>query len=452
MKPNVIIVSIDCLRSDAVFGDNTDTRFFDSLRKRSTVFKSHHSTGAWTAPSFIGFMTGSHPRSHATDMGIEYYPETLAETMQDRGYSTIATLDSNYWISAAQGFDRGFDSFTNFVNKEDFEASKKKETAEERGSENRLAEILPESVTSNAPRLVDIVWDGIQSNETIYNTLRTAYRAATITNRSVGAETINGAFKNELHGVNEPVFGWVHYMDPHHPYLPNDLTGLDSLRYPSPRINLLNSRAVNGGDVDDTDIRSLRYLYNRVVEDTDQSLQSLVSTVQSTLDGQTIFVIVGDHGEEFGEHGKLTHANRPYEELIHVPLLVTDGTNRTVTDLTSSIGMKTAIQCLVEDDNYISHLRTDPVCRYIGGDSVPDRTRLALNGFDNVSEVHTKISNQTKCMYDGGFETYDLESDPGETKDVTQYNQHSELMRETIREQAIERRQLADQRILGQLD
>ena len=36
----------------------------------------------------------------------------------------------------------------------------------------------------------------------------------------------------------------------------------------------------------------------------------------------TIFVIFGDHGEGFGEHGRYAHDDNPYEEALRVPLLI----------------------------------------------------------------------------------------------------------------------------------
>ena len=38
----------------------------------------------------------------------------------------------------------------------------------------------------------------------------------------------------------------------------------------------------------------------------------------------TIFVITGDHGEAFGEHGRRTHNDIPWQEGLHVPLLIYD--------------------------------------------------------------------------------------------------------------------------------
>jgi arylsulfatase A-like enzyme len=36
----------------------------------------------------------------------------------------------------------------------------------------------------------------------------------------------------------------------------------------------------------------------------------------------TIFVIYGDHGEGFGEHGRYVHENNPYEESLKIPLII----------------------------------------------------------------------------------------------------------------------------------
>ena len=39
------------------------------------------------------------------------------------------------------------------------------------------------------------------------------------------------------------------------------------------------------------------------------------------LSESTLVVVVGDHGEAFGQHGQTTHAYEIYEENIHVPCL-----------------------------------------------------------------------------------------------------------------------------------
>ena len=38
----------------------------------------------------------------------------------------------------------------------------------------------------------------------------------------------------------------------------------------------------------------------------------------------TVFIILGDHGEGFGEHGRYTHGSVPYEEGLRIPLIIHD--------------------------------------------------------------------------------------------------------------------------------
>jgi arylsulfatase A-like enzyme len=49
----------------------------------------------------------------------------------------------------------------------------------------------------------------------------------------------------------------------------------------------------------------------------------------------TVLAIVGDHGEQFGEHGLLRHGNSLYVQLLHVPLIIRsakDSESRTYTE------------------------------------------------------------------------------------------------------------------------
>jgi lipoteichoic acid synthase len=62
-------------------------------------------------------------------------------------------------------------------------------------------------------------------------------------------------------------------------------------------------------------LNSVRYL--------DFFLKSLVEQYKKLgLYEDTIFVIFGDHGEGFGEHGRYVHEDNPYEESLRVPLVI----------------------------------------------------------------------------------------------------------------------------------
>jgi arylsulfatase A-like enzyme len=63
--------------------------------------------------------------------------------------------------------------------------------------------------------------------------------------------------------------------------------------------------------------------YRRAVQHVDRFAQAIYEGMKSTgaLEN-TVFIIVGDHGEAFGEHTRRQHDVVPYEEGIRVPLLI----------------------------------------------------------------------------------------------------------------------------------
>jgi lipoteichoic acid synthase len=73
-----------------------------------------------------------------------------------------------------------------------------------------------------------------------------------------------------------------------------------------------------------------KYTDNQVLNDylntvrySDRFVQRLYEGLERRgLAKDTVFVIVGDHGEAFGEHGRSQHTPVPYDEALHVPLLL----------------------------------------------------------------------------------------------------------------------------------
>lgn len=63
--------------------------------------------------------------------------------------------------------------------------------------------------------------------------------------------------------------------------------------------------------------------YKQAISYTDEFLAALdVELTKMNLSDKTIFCIVGDHGEAFGEHGQLGHERISYDEVLRVPLFV----------------------------------------------------------------------------------------------------------------------------------
>ena len=63
--------------------------------------------------------------------------------------------------------------------------------------------------------------------------------------------------------------------------------------------------------------------YDERIAYTDQEMARVLDYLKtSQLDKNTIVVFTADHGESSLEHGLLFHSTQPYNELVHVPLVV----------------------------------------------------------------------------------------------------------------------------------
>jgi phosphoglycerol transferase MdoB-like AlkP superfamily enzyme len=63
--------------------------------------------------------------------------------------------------------------------------------------------------------------------------------------------------------------------------------------------------------------------YLNCVRYLDRFLKNLIEQYKGLgLYENTVFVIFGDHGEGFGEHGRYVHEDNPYEESLRVPLII----------------------------------------------------------------------------------------------------------------------------------
>ena len=289
--PNVVLVVVDTLRADAL----TDTRSGRPLMPKlrgfagdSLCFANAISQASWTKPAMVSMFTSLYPEVHNVQFGvraqlspaqsphIDLLPDsltTMATRFREAGYRTLA-VQSNPNLNAESGFAQGFDSYI-FVT-----------YPEQRG---------------------DVVTD----------------RALEVTRN-----------------VQSPFFLYVHYMDPHQPYDPpppyRDMFVKDGA-LPEPDRELINTYRDYCLDkvLNDVGLRSqrllpelsergrafIRSLYDGEVRFTDELLDRLIRSLRERAPS-TIVVVTADHGEEFWERGSVGHGKTVYQELVHVPLIV----------------------------------------------------------------------------------------------------------------------------------
>jgi len=111
----------------------------------------------------------------------------------------------------------------------------------------------------------------------------------TIADRAVGALA-------ERRGSARRFFGFVFFVSPHSPYLVHDRT---------------------------RPVETALDLYQQEIRYVDEQIGRVLAALDASGAARdTIVVYLGDHGEEFWEHGGVHHKATVYEESVHVPLLI----------------------------------------------------------------------------------------------------------------------------------
>lgn len=277
--PDIILISIDTLRADHLptYGYERPTApRIDALAAQSMVFERAYSVAPHTLPAHTSLFTGLHPGRHGVlDRGDTLAPDvpTLAELLGAQGYQTAAFTNC-YFLMPEFRTDRGF-------------------------------------------TVHDYAHD-IESPRT--------------------AAATNDAILSWIDQLgSEPYFLFAHYFDVHSDWdvLPYEAPEPYRTRFAgappagfrtgegrSTATRWLAEQNRRGLDLRDDELAYLRGLYDAGIAYTDAQVGALLDglAARGRLD-RAIVIVTADHGEEFGEHGRLLHT-QVYDELLRVPLLI----------------------------------------------------------------------------------------------------------------------------------
>ena len=294
LMTNVVLITVDCLRADHLgcMGYARDTSpFLDKLSKKSMFFTNAFANGPNTRHSVPSFLSSTYPLLFTQEAkGRSFHPgrTSIAEVLKKHGYAT-AGIHSNPYVSAFYGYDRGFDFFNDFL----------------------LGQVEDDVKTSAIKKKYKEAVKGFKA--VFFHRLP----------HETGEE-INHEVFNWMEERNHPFFLWVHYMDVHMPYVPSNKY-LKELNLPTcahmkkiwmgKKIDDVNLR----DEIKDDDIPDYVNLYDGTIRYTDRILKELIEGIEKK-HSDTLFIVTADHGEEFREHGGLSHVEKLYNELLHVPL------------------------------------------------------------------------------------------------------------------------------------
>lgn len=285
----VFLITVDTLRADHLgwhgYPRDTSPRL-DEWVERGVVFERAIVQWPKTGPSFASMFTSLYP--HTTGLintAAQTIPDdyvALPAWFQERGFTTAAVI-SNPVLSRELGWGRGFDRY------------------EQTWVDQATLDAVDELPVEQRPM---------------------AFR------RHVWADRVNELARPLLTSLaaEERLFIWLHYTDPHVPYLLQPGTGnpfLDDEHYVGDEI--VDLTGAEGRALGDQ--RELRYYvaqYDANVWVTDRAIGAILDEIAALgMEDGSLLVLTADHGEELNEHGvPFEHGPVPYNSSVHVPLVL----------------------------------------------------------------------------------------------------------------------------------
>lgn len=313
MLPNIVLLSVDCLRYDRCSfagHDRETTPTLDRLANESYVFDRAYATGPYTTESIPGLVAGQHSHNgvhygeHTAWKAIDSDSPTLASYLRNEGFDTVAAL-SNPHLTRERQFDHGFDRFTNLRTQGD---------SEEDDDGFDVSDSLYE-LRSRMRRY--------NSRVNPYMLPYVAYRYSQYRSDwpTVRGERVTDTLLSELGRSSEPFFAWSHFMDLHAPIHPNTIKA-GGIAATDSTLRHLFSDAARVSWTHDPEYGAC---YDSALRYVDTQIARVVKRLQrSGVWDETILVVTSDHGEVlFDRHDVYGHPRHHlYDELLRVPLLV----------------------------------------------------------------------------------------------------------------------------------
>ena len=267
--PNVLFIIIDTLRADhlSCYGYERNTSpTIDSLAATGVRWENCQAQAPWTLPATTSIFSGLSAAHHGAGRrpGISYdygpHPEMpIMPVLFKEAGYRTCGIFNVVLLNEAYGFDKGFDHYS----------------CEADGG-GRAALIVDE--------FLEWVYPG---------------------------------------KVETPFFAVLHFFDVHSPY--NPVRPFNDMYLPGDTLTETKWEISEENElVHPEHLEHFIAKYDGEIAWVDSELFRLFECIRKwELDSNTVIVIVADHGEEFLDHGWIGHGDQLYQELLHVPLIMT---------------------------------------------------------------------------------------------------------------------------------
>jgi len=410
-SPNIILITVDCLRSDHLgcygYMRNTSPNI-DKLASRGVLFLEAISNGGCTPCAFPSILASALPPAGFDEVGgLSKRSTTLAELLKRAGYHT-AGFHCNPFLTSFFGYHRGFDVFSSSLAGRSFKEVRTRLQARVwRSRETLLARLIVRLGRMLRPVL-----------------FRVAERPI-VTASEMVAKVIPW-----VRSHREGYFLWLHFMDVHGPYTPPARYVRQFQKKPLSRsqmVALWEKIRREPERVSPAEVETVINLYDGAIRYVDDTIGLLLSALGDSLSG-TVVIVTADHGEEFGEHGRFVHLT-VYDTLLHVPLIMAGpgiGAGHRVGEQVSLIDLPPTIAEMAGQKD-VSGFHGRSLLGLMNGEEMASRATVStfLIGHKQRKIAYRRqgwkyicTSNLREGRAPTSEEVYNLADDPAETRNL----------------------------------
>jgi choline-sulfatase len=373
---NLLIISIDALRSDALGIYQTlsgkppirsASPEIDRFAEEAVVFRNARTTQSTTWPALSSLHLSRYPKSHGVTANGKYLNQafdSIADVMLERGYSTLSLMNNAYELNIP-----GFEEKRRF-------------------------------------------------------------------SRDGGLATF--ACKRIENSIGQPFFHWYHFWGVHANYKPPRwaMEYLEGRKLPDDFPLQYNTNKMMLGQIPygPRDVEAVRGLYAGALVYTDSLLKKIFDELKRHgLWDKTLVIVTADHGEELHDHNRYFYHNPSlYGSAIRVPLLIKFPGQRRQHIVEADVSLLDVFPTLY--DYFIAepeagHFAGRSLLKLLTGDDDGFRDRVLMAETEE-SQIAVAFSGRYKLLFNpkgltplnhvglpfpvDKLEFYDLESDPGE--------------------------------------
>ncbi|MBO8183466.1 MAG: sulfatase [Archaeoglobus sp.] len=329
MSRNIVLIGSDSIRADhlSCYGYRRETTpFLKRLAKKGVKFENAIVSGVPTLPSTMGMFTGKHSFILSSSLLPEIWKKalnnrkTLAQIFSKYRYNTYG-FNMNALLSGYYGFNKGFQHYYDVLWSELTPKTGKEKLRSWWWKAKRL-HFLPFLRKLGLDEYFDVVKNLVKGD----------------TGHMKAENCLNNILNTRL---KEPYFLWVFLVDTHYPYVPPEKYAKWS-KTSARKILWLNYKMIrNRGTNSISDKKDgwvmkqqkFRPKLNQkerkiIINSYDDEILHIDSILRELWrylkDTDPIIIFYSDHGDAFGEHGFYGHPPEHYEELIRVPLIISN--------------------------------------------------------------------------------------------------------------------------------